>query len=145
MCLQELIRELGAILLQLGESFQLALRESLERLTIEASTLMGCMRQFNTALYKAALAGRLNEHHCPCEENLDSAWFDTLPVSTLHLVCCHCMPDFWLGRLLHGLSVQACPSGPHSSATSKQAGICMTAYAAASHVSVVSCTAARDI
>lgn len=75
----ELIRELGAILLQLGESFQLALRESLERLTIEASTLMGCMRQFNTALYKAALAGRLNEHHCPCEENLDSAWFDTLP------------------------------------------------------------------
>ncbi|KAL0033744.1 hypothetical protein WJX77_003466 [Trebouxia sp. C0004] len=75
----ELIRELGAILLQLGESFQLALRESLERLTIEASTLMGCMRQFNTALYKAALAGRLNEHHLPCEENLDSAWFDTLP------------------------------------------------------------------
>ena len=86
MCLQELIRELGAILLQLGESFQLALRESLERLTIEASTLMGCMRQFNTALYKAALAGRLNEHHCPCEENLDSAWFDTLPVSILQLV-----------------------------------------------------------
>ncbi len=83
--LQDLIRDLGTVLLQLDDSFNRTLQQSLERLTVETSTLMGCMKQFNPPLYKAALEGRLAPHESEHQTKLDAAWFSSLPVSLTRL------------------------------------------------------------
>ncbi|DBA96804.1 TPA: hypothetical protein ACH3X3_012971 [Trebouxia sp. C0006] len=75
----ELIRELAGVLLHLGDKSD-TVDESLRRLTIDTSTLMGCMKQVNVPVYKAALQGRLDQHLHPATENtLDAAWFSSLP------------------------------------------------------------------
>jgi len=66
-----------------------AVDDSLRRLTIDTSTLMGCMKQFNVPVYKGALQGRLDQHSHPATENtLDAAWFSSLPVGPLLAYCC---------------------------------------------------------
>jgi len=86
---QELIRELAGVLLHLGDKTNTAVDDSLRRLTIDTSTLMGCMKQFNVPVYKAALQGRLDQHlHPATEKTLDAAWFSSLPVGPLLIHCC---------------------------------------------------------
>jgi hypothetical protein len=76
------------LLLHLGDKSD-TVDESLRRLTIDTSTLMGCMKQVNVPVYKAALQGRLDQHLHPATENtLDAAWFSSLPVSPLLIPCC---------------------------------------------------------
>ncbi len=86
---QELIRELAGILLRLSDNSDTAVDDSLRRLTIDTSTLMGCMKQFNVPVYKAALQGRIDQHLYPTTDNtLDAAWFSSLPVGSSLTSCC---------------------------------------------------------
>lgn len=73
------------MLLWLGDTHDPGLEESLKRLTVETSTLMGCMKQFNAPLYKAALHGKLDQHCQPAEKppdaSLDASWYTNLVAS----------------------------------------------------------------
>ena len=105
--MQELIQELGGVLLQLSESCDASVHASLKRLTIETSTLMGCIKQFNVPVYKATLQGRLDEDlHPAAGEKLDAAWFSSLPVPLCFfaLDLCFSMVPGVLGFAGHNLS-----------------------------------------
>ena len=82
---QEYIRQLGALLLvHQGGDANPAMQQRLQQLTVESSQLIGIIKPLNTAVYKAVLAGRLDEGLTGSQfHSLNEKWYSDLPVSGL--------------------------------------------------------------
>lgn len=84
--LQEYVRQLGGLLVQHDISSNAPLQQRLHELAIESSKLIGIIKPLNTAVYKAVLAGRLDEGLTGSQfHSLDEKWYADLPVSN-HVV-----------------------------------------------------------
>ena len=75
------MRELGGLLVHLGETYDPEAQARMEHLTIESGQLLGCIKALNPAVYKGVRQGRLDGGHNAAAQGLDAAWFDNLPVS----------------------------------------------------------------
>lgn len=84
---QEYIRQLGGLLVQQGRDPHPTAQQRLQQLTIESSQLIGIIKPLNTAVYKAVLAGRLDEGLTGSQyHSLDEKWYSDLPVGYMVLV-----------------------------------------------------------
>ena len=79
---QEYIRELGMLLVHLGNRHDPATQASLERLTVESTQLLGCLKAFSPAVYRSVCQGRLDADHTLPAQELDVSWFASLQAST---------------------------------------------------------------
>ena len=79
---QEYIRELGMLLVHLGNRHDPATQASLERLTVESTQLLGCLKAFSPAVYRSVCQGRLDAGQRLPAQELDAPWFASLQAST---------------------------------------------------------------
>lgn len=82
---QEYIREIGACLIQLEQQPEPVVQSLMEKLTVESSRIIGCVKLLNHDVHNAMLAGKLdpglgNTH------KLGAAFYTNLTVSLVHAV-----------------------------------------------------------
>lgn len=78
--MQEYIRETGACLIQLGQAQDKAAQAKMEKLTVEASRLLGCIKLLNHDVHKAMLDGKLDPSLANTHR-LGTAFYTSLTVS----------------------------------------------------------------
>ncbi|KAL0024237.1 hypothetical protein WJX77_010819 [Trebouxia sp. C0004] len=72
------IRELGMLLVHLGDSGDVSTQASLEHFTLEFTQLLGCLKAFNPSVYKAVCHERLDGANTVPAQELDASWFKSL-------------------------------------------------------------------
>lgn len=80
-CVQEYIRETGACLIQLGQTQDKAAQARMEKLAVEASRLLGCVKLLNHDVHKAMLDGKLDPSSANTHR-LGTAFYTNLTVSS---------------------------------------------------------------
>lgn len=78
---QDYIRELGMLLVHLGDRGDPSTQASMEHLTLESTQLLGCLKVFNPSVYKAVCQERLDGTNTVPARQLDVSWFMSLQVS----------------------------------------------------------------
>ncbi|KAA6416967.1 MAG: hypothetical protein FRX49_13067 [Trebouxia sp. A1-2] len=72
------IRELGMLLVHLGDRGDPSTQASMEHLTLESTQLLGCLKVFNPSVYKAVCQERLDGTNTVPARQLDVSWFMSL-------------------------------------------------------------------
>ncbi|DBA94293.1 TPA: hypothetical protein ACH3X1_001907 [Trebouxia sp. C0004] len=75
---EDYIRELGMLLVHLGDSGDVSTQASLEHFTLEFTQLLGCLKAFNPSVYKAVCHERLDGANTVPAQELDASWFKSL-------------------------------------------------------------------
>ena len=83
---QDYIRELGMLLVHLGDRGDPGTQASVEHLTLESTQLLGCLKAFNPSVYKAVCHERLDGANSVPAQQLDVSWFTSLQASR-HISC----------------------------------------------------------
>jgi len=78
---QAYIRELGMLLVHLGDRGDPSTQASMEHLTLESTQLLGCLKAFNPSVYKAVCQERLDGANTVPAQELDVSWFTSLQAS----------------------------------------------------------------
>ncbi len=79
--LQEYVREIGACLIQLEQKQDQNVQSLMERLTVESSRLIGCIKLLNYDVHKAMLDGKLDPGLANTHK-LGAAFYTNLTVSS---------------------------------------------------------------
>ena len=91
--LQDYIRETGAALIQLEQTQDRAAQAMMEKLTVESSRLLGCIKLLNHDVHKAMLDGKLDPSLANTHK-LGSAFYSNLTVSLCSAtLLCVCLPS----------------------------------------------------
>lgn len=78
---QDYIRELGMLLVRLGDRGDPSTQASMEHLTLESTQVLGCLKAFNPSVYKAVCHKRLDGGNTGPAQELDVSWFMLLQAS----------------------------------------------------------------
>lgn len=84
---QDYIRELGMLLVHLGDRGDPSTQASMEHLTLESTQLLGCLKAFNPSVYKMVSQQRLDGANTVPAQEPDLSWFMSLPASR-QISCC---------------------------------------------------------
>lgn len=82
--MQEYIREIGAALIQMEQTQDKTAQALMEKLTVESSRLLGCVKLLNHDVHKAMLAGKLDSS-LASTHSLGIAFYTNLTVSVCYL------------------------------------------------------------
>lgn len=81
---QEYIQEIGAALIQMEQTQDKTAQALMEKLTVESSRLLGCVKLLNHDVHKAMLAGKLDPSLANTHR-LGIAFYTNLTVSVCYL------------------------------------------------------------
>ena len=79
------------LLVPFGNRHDPSTQASLERLTVESTQLLGCLKAFSPAVSRSVCQGRLDAGHTLPAQELDLLWFASLQASThmtMVVPCC---------------------------------------------------------